>query len=192
VSYLPTNLQQLLFAAPCLPFTFALAVVLALGLLELLALGLGLGSVPTSALLALLVGWFAISGLCMQAVQAALFGGYLPTLRACVQAACLSVPLAHGSARLLSRVLPSDESSAVSRSSFVGSVATMLQAPAHAGHAAQAKLHDGFGQPHYVLVEPEHEGETLAAGCEVLLVRQCGAGFRAIENPHPALSPRRT
>jgi len=56
------------------------------------------------------------------------------------------------------------------------------------GKPAQARVTDEFGTTHYVLVEPEDEGEQIASGEVVLLVRQAsGTTFGAIRNPSQAL-----
>ncbi|MDB4975791.1 MAG: hypothetical protein JWN48_4132 [Myxococcaceae bacterium] len=152
---------------------------------------LEVGGLPLLAVLVLALSWFGLAGLVLQALHLELSRGYLPVLQASALASVASVPLTRVSAGMLGRVMPKDETTAVSRASFCGRVAVMLQATAHPGHAAQAKLYDQHGQPHYVLVEPEDDHTALEAGSEVLLIHARGSRFTAIANPHRVLSPTR-
>jgi hypothetical protein len=152
---------------------------------------LHVGRVPALVVLVCALMWFGLTGLALQATVASLVGGLAPAAIAAPLALAAALPLTRATAALLGRLLPRDETSAVSRESFVGRVARMLEVAARKGEPAQAKLHDAHGQAQYVLVEPEDEGTVLEAGSEVLLVRHAGAYFTAIPNVHRALSPQR-
>ena len=52
---------------------------------------------------------------------------------------------------------------------------------------AQARLRDEHGKTHYVMVEPEFDGDELPSGTPVLLVKVDGSRFRAIAAPSEAL-----
>ena len=52
---------------------------------------------------------------------------------------------------------------------------------------AQGKLKDGFGQDHYVIIEPDDDGDILKHGSKVLLVRKEGNIFFAIANTNEFL-----
>ena len=58
---------------------------------------------------------------------------------------------------------------------------------AQTGSPAEGRLTDEHGQSHYVMVEPDVEGERFEQGTHVLLVRMDGARFRVIRNPTDSL-----
>lgn len=148
------------------------------------------GKVPTLILLISLLTGFGLGGLTLQWLAASLLGGFVSPWLASAFALLLALPFTHLTNGLFIRILPSEETSALSRANLIGCVATLLQTSASYGSPAQAKLRDKFGQTHYVLVEPEDAGAVLAAGEEILLVRDAGARFTAIRNDHAALSRR--
>jgi hypothetical protein len=147
------------------------------------------GKVPFLVLLIVACLFFGLSGLALQASAVALLGGPLPTWLASVAAVFITAPAVSLAARGIARVLPSDETEAVSRDTFVGRTAHLLAAGAAVGAPAQAKLRDVHGRAHYVLVEPDGEG-PFGPGDEVLLTEQRGAVFLAIRNDNPLLSTK--
>jgi hypothetical protein len=149
---------------------------------------LHVGRVPLLVLLVLFLLVFGLAGLFAQGVIQELTGRMLPAWIAGPAVAVAVLPVVRGAGGLLANVIPRDETSAVSVDSFVGRVATVTLGTARRGEPAQAKLRDRYGQVHYVMVEPDVEGESLAAGTAVLLVSRAGAVFRAIENPNPLLA----
>jgi hypothetical protein len=206
----------MLLRPECLPFSIALAVTAGLALLEGigLLLGAGVGHALDSVFGELpaldhLFGWlhvrklpalvvlicactcFGLSGLVLQRACLEGLGHLLAPLPAAGVALITSLPLLHLTLKVVARLVPRDETSAVARASFVGRVGLMLQADASKHAPAQAKLQDSFGQTHYLLVEPEDDEQVLAAGEEILIVRQHGSRFTAIRNTHSALSRHR-
>jgi hypothetical protein len=88
----------------------------------------------------------------------------------------------------IARLVPSDESFAVTLDSLVGRVATVLGGTARNGYPAEAKVLNQHGQTLYVMVEPDTAGAIFEAGASVLLVRQiAGTHFAGIANPRPDL-----
>jgi hypothetical protein len=138
------------------------------------------GRVPLLMLLILLLSSFGALGLLTQGIMRALFGHSAPMLAVSCVSLLLSLPLVRGSASCLGRIMPQDESSAVSTQSFVGRTATILRGRAQVSSPAEAKFNDQFGQCHYVLVEPDTAGETFESGCQVILVKTEGAVHKAI------------
>ena len=88
----------------------------------------------------------------------------------------------------LAKLIPKDETTAVSTDSFVGRVATITLGTARKGEPAQAKLTDRHGQTHYVMVEPDSEDTVFEAGDSVLLIEQAGPRFVAVANTNAALT----
>lgn len=181
-------------------FTAALVVLAGIGVLELIALMVGgslssmmdgmigempeagglawlhIGRLPFLVVLVLLLATFAISGLLLQGVVTAVFGGGLPALLASPLALLGAIPATRVAGSTLVRILPRDESAAISSSSFVGRTATLISGVASAGRAAEARFQDEFGQTHYVMVEPDAKSPSLNAGERVLLLRELGSG----------------
>lgn len=146
------------------------------------------GRVPVLMLLIVFLTVFGLTGLVIQAILLSIVGVALPAWVAGPAAFVLTLPLLRGSAALLARVLPRDETSAVHPLSFVGHTAVVIGGDARGDLPAQARLNDSFGTVHYVLVVPEDRGEVLPAGTRVLLVRKLGGGrFSAIASRNHAL-----
>lgn len=223
---------EFIFAAPNLPFTVALALMLLIALLEgvTTTLGMGLsgfldsmmpemdadidldmdadmdaadfhasgpltrmlswlriGQVPALVLLVIFLTAFGLLGLGVQSVANRLTSHLLPALPAAGAAFLLALPLVRMFGGILARVMPKDETEAVSEKSFIGLVAVVTTGKAAMGRPAQGKLTDRYGQAHYVMIEPDEAGEEFLQGAEVLLVSQHGATFKAIRNASAAL-----
>ena len=147
-----------------------------------------IGRVPILILLIVFLTVFGLAGLAVQGAIDSVFGLLLPGFVAAVPALALALPSVRLFGRAFGRVMPGVDTTAVSRETFVGAVATIIRGKARRGRPPEAKLTDRHGQTHYLLVEPDNKRDSFAAGDEVLLVRQTGSRFRAIANPHAALS----
>ncbi|MDP1893554.1 MAG: YqiJ family protein [Hydrogenophaga sp.] len=148
---------------------------------------LHVGKVPFLILLGIFLAGFSMSGYAIQAFSSALFGQLMPAWLAAVPAMLGGMSLVRGLGGLLARLVPSDETSAVSEMSLIGRAGLVVQGTARQGSAAQMKLRDMHGRTHYVLVEPDLPGETFEEGVSVLLVKKNGARYVGIRNPHPEL-----
>jgi len=146
---------------------------------------LHLGKVPILVLLVLFLAGFALAGYLIQGVALSLSGGMLPAWMAGVPAAFAGLSVTSALGGLLARVIPRDESSAVSEQTLIGRAGVVVRGIARAGLAAEAKVRDEHGRTHYVMVEPDLPDHVLQEGASVLLVRKSGAVFFCILNPHP-------
>jgi len=185
-----------IIAAPAnLPFSVALLVMLMIGAVEALGLGasavhldlhadadggdllgwLGIGRVP---LLMLLVVFLALFGLIGLAIQQ--FAGPVPLWIAVPAAAAGALPLTGFGGRGLARIMPGDETTAVSLDSLVGRRGTITIGTARRGSPAQARVADIHGQPHYVMVEPYDDDQFIGQGETVRLDRREGNIFIAV------------
>lgn len=81
----------------------------------------------------------------------------------------------------LSRLLPKNETSAISNNSFNGLVATITIGTAKQGSPAEASLTDSFNQKHYVLVTPDSDNEEFNQGQQVVLVEKKESFWLAIK-----------
>lgn len=149
---------------------------------------LHLGKVPALVLVVLLLGSFAVIGLALNLLSQAIAGFYVPPLLSIPVAFVASLPVVRFCGGALARILPKDESSAVSLDTLVGRVATLVSGTARQGNAAQAKVITEHGQTLYVMVEPDSADATFVTNDSVLLVRRLSATrFQAIRNPRPDL-----
>ncbi|MDY7098205.1 MAG: YqiJ family protein [Pseudomonadota bacterium] len=149
---------------------------------------LGLGRVPFLIWLMLLLFVFSAIGVGGQATAVALFGAPLHTALAGVLAGIAALPVNGVLTRPLARLLPQDETSAVSLDSLVRRDAEIQIGTAKRGSPARSKVLDIFGHPHFVMVEPHDPDAALGEGETVLLVRREGETFFAVRYESPLLS----
>ncbi len=149
---------------------------------------LRVGEVPAIILLIIFFSAFGALGFALQAIVHSVTGAYLPALIAVFPAFFAAMPAVRLFGGALAKVMPKEETSAVSLKSLIGRIGTITLGTASAGKPAQGKVRDEHGLEHYVMIAPDLEEETFEQGSEVLLVRSDGAVFYAIRNTHAALS----
>jgi hypothetical protein len=118
---------------------------------------------------------FGLIGLAIQQ-----FAGPLPLWIATPAAAVAALPLTGLGARGLARIMPGDETTAVSLDSLVGRRGTITIGTARRGSPAQARVSDIHGQVHYVMVEPYDDDHAIGEGDTVRLDRRNGNIFIAV------------
>lgn len=150
---------------------------------------LQLGKIPFMIWLATLLSAFSFFGFLIQSVAHGVTGSHLAPWLAGVAAFVGSLPIARVVGAGLARVLPSDETTAVSELTFVGRTAVITLGTARHGQPAQARLKDEHGQAHYVMVEPQNEFDTFVTGTPVLLLEKHGATFTALPADAQAMTP---
>lgn len=147
------------------------------------------GRVPALMVLIVFLSAYGLLGLAVQAVALQFLSASLPAWIAGFVVLMPALPATRFSVALLARIMPRDETSAVSPESFIGHTAIVTGGDARSGFPAQARLQDRFGTYHYFLIEPEDAAEVLPQGSWVLLVRKLPGGrFSAIPNPNPVLT----
>ncbi len=184
-----------LLAPENLPFAVALLLMLMIGAVEALGLGigaagvdahadadadllawLGFGRIPLLMTLVVLLALFGLVGIAGQQLAAALLGAPLSPWIAAPAALVAALPLTGISARGLARILPRDETTAISLEDLVGRRATVTVGTARQGSPARASVRDRHGQVHYVMAEPT-DGQAVGEGGTLLLVRREGEIF---------------
>lgn len=210
--------MEILTAPANLPFTVALAIVLLLGVLEIIGLMIGGasaigidgpdldapaidadGDLDAGEIFSQILGWlhvgqipvtilaiawlfnFGVAGLLLQSIIQSLSGRMMPTLIATIIAFFISLPATRISGGVLKKILPRDETEAVSSESFLGCEARITTGTAKRGRPAEARLRDRFGRTHYVMVEPENDEEVFVSGSPVLILKRNGDVFRVME-----------
>jgi len=148
---------------------------------------LHLGKVPALVLLLLFLTGYTVFGYGLQMVSRMLLGSYLPAWLAGLLAVPPGMATVRGLGALVASIIPRDETSSVSEQSLLGRVGVIVGGVAKRGLAAQARVKDGHGRSHYLMVEPDLDGDVLDEGTQVLIVRKAGAFYRCIANPHPSL-----
>ncbi|MDT7533855.1 DUF1449 family protein [Sphingobium sp. SA2] len=143
---------------------------------------LGFGRLPLLALIAIFLAMVGMIGLTGQRLALDFIGTLLTPWIAVPGALLAALPATGLAARLLAPLLPRDHTTAVSLDMLVGSPAQIVTGRASAGSPARARVEDHHGQAHYVMVEPDNDGQSLAEGEAILLVRRDGPLFRAISH----------
>lgn len=92
----------------------------------------------------------------------------------------ITLILTHYVGSALARIMPNNDTAAVSTSTFIGKAAKITIGTASSGNAAEALLIDDFNQKHYIMVEPEFQNEYLPQGTEVVIVEKLDGTWLAI------------
>lgn len=147
-----------------------------------------IGKVPVLILLAAFMLGFGLSGLIVQETSQSILGLYLWPILVAIPAFMIALPTTRYLGLSIAKIMPKEETDAVSRATFVGAVATIIRGEAELGKPAEAKLKDVNGTTHYILVEPDQSGLKFAQGNQVLLVKKSGSIFKAVINTNPVLA----
>ncbi|MCH4293191.1 YqiJ family protein [Shewanella sp. 3B26] len=138
-----------------------------------------LNRLPLLIWLVLAMTCFVIAGFTLNFLFSGVLGYFLPTW--------MSVPLALLAAALgcrylgspLARLLPKNETSAVSIDDLSGCIATITLGRAVKGNPSEALVRDRYQQKHYVLVEPDEQESEFIQGTQVVLLRREGRVWAA-------------
>ena len=149
---------------------------------------LHVGRVPILVLLVLFLMGFALTGFALNLVVHRFLGTWVPPLLSVPLAFFATLPMVRILGAGLARVVPQDETYAVSFDSLIGRIATIVGGTARLGYPAQARVTNEHGQNIYVMVEPETDGITFGNGERILLKKQIsGSRFVGEINPWPDL-----
>jgi hypothetical protein len=210
--------QIVLFAAETWPFTVATFLMLLIAIVEGIAMVVGanlsewfqhalpdpwdavhgpfdrmlgwlhVGRVPVLVLLVLFLAGFALTGFALNMVAHRFLGAWLAPLISVPLAFFATLPMVRILGAGLARLIPQDQTFAVSFESLIGRVATIVSGTARPGYPAQARVANEHGQNIYVMVEPDADGVTFQVGERILLKKQIsGSRFAAVVNPWPDL-----
>lgn len=135
------------------------------------------GKVPILILFVIFLSSFGMAGFFIQSLWMNITGVLLPTYIASVPALMVSFPIVRYLGKGVSKIMPTEETSALSEDSFIGKVATITIGKARKNNPAEARFDDEYGQTHYVMVAPDIDGEEFEAGDKVLIIEQNGSLF---------------
>jgi hypothetical protein len=211
---------DILLAPDVRPFAVAAAIMLALGIIELLTSLVGLsigelvgkdialegdshnilggaflwlntGRLPLLILLVLALGVFSIEGFLLQGIAHSV-GTTVPVSIAALAATAGSIPVIRTASRGIARIIPRDETYAVSDADFVGKVAVVAIGPLDQGLPGRVRLKDVFGNWHSVAARASHDSNALPVGTSVLLVDRDAKSFIAISAPVDLIAQRQS
>ncbi|MBD5781012.1 DUF1449 family protein [Pelagicoccus sp. NFK12] len=149
---------------------------------------LKLGRVPFVFTFILFLFLFSVVGLYGQMALFELSGSRLHWFLASGGAFVVTLPLLRFGNGILEKVLPKDETAAISASTFIGRMATIVIGSATHERAAEAKVVGPDGKTHYVNVVADNEGKVFTQGDHLLIVGRRTEGiFTVIENKNPLL-----
>src|SRR5258707_3705452 len=211
---------DILLAPDVRPFAIAAAIMVALGGIELLTtlvgfsisqivgdgvsvdadshqgldglfLWISAGRLPLLMLIILALGIFSIGGFLLQGIAHSV-GTAVPVSIAALMAAAASVPVIRSTSRGLARIIPRDETYAVSDADFVGKVALVSVGPLDQGLPGRVRLKDVFGNWHTVAARASRDSAPLPVGASVLLVDRDARSFVAISAPADLIAQQRS
>lgn len=145
------------------------------------------GEVPFLMLFIVFLTVFGLLGLTIQSIALEYIGALLPGFVAAALVFFASMPFVRMFGGLLAKIIPKDETDAVSEDSLIGRTANITLGKASKGSPAQAKLQDQHGTTHYILVEPDLDNVEFTQGTSVILVSRAGSVFKAITNTSDVL-----
>jgi hypothetical protein len=213
-------LTDILLAPDVRPFAVAAAIMMALGGIELLATLIGFsiselvgkevavdsdsgnglgglflwinaGRLPLLILIILALGVFSIAGFFLQGLAHGV-GISIPVAMATIAAAGFSLPVIRVSSRGIARIIPRDETYAVSEADFVGHVAEVSIGPLDQGLPGRVRLKDVFGNWHSLVARASPDSAPLPVGASVLLVDRDAKSFIAISAPADLIAQQRS
>ena len=138
------------------------------------------GRTPVLILLILFLFSFGAGGLVVQYTAGRLFGSLWPGIVAAGPALVIALGFVKVAGGVIGRLIPSDETEAVSMDSLIGREATIVIGRAEYDKPAQAKLKDEFGKSHYVMIKPAEQGLVFLTGQKVLVIDREDSVFTAV------------
>lgn len=149
---------------------------------------LKLGRVPFVFTFILFLFLFSQIGLVGQQILQDLGIGRLHWAIASPATFVATLPLLRIGNGILEKVLPKDETAAISSDTFVGRMATVVIGTVTSARAAEAKVVGPDGKTHYIQVIADNEGKVFKQGDHLLIVSKRTDGlFSVIENKNPLL-----
>lgn len=138
----------------------------------------GIGRIPFLMWLVLFLGVFGALGLGLQQLVTALTGGPGSNLLMAPLTAVAALPPTAAAARVIGRVLPGLETTAIDRDELIGLYAEISIGTARTDSPARASVTDVHGQAHQIMVEPDTADQIFRTGEKILLVKREGEIFK--------------
>ena len=136
------------------------------------------GKIPLFVWLIIFLTIYSLSGFILQSIffeiTHTMLSGWI------ISPACLflCMPLVRFSAKLITKILPQDETTAIHSNDLIGLTGVIILGEARANYPAEAKVTDIHGLTHYVLVEPKNQ-DVFTTGQSVVLTQKTKVGYQA-------------
>jgi len=140
------------------------------------------GRVPMLIVVITWLAAFAASGFVIQTLATHLWTA-LPALAASLVAFLLAAPATRFTTRLVSRIVPRDETYVVTNDDLVGRVAEVTLGPLDQGPAGRVKVRDAHGNWHFLMAKAAEGHAPVPTGTQVLLVDRKDSTFLVIPAP---------
>jgi membrane protein implicated in regulation of membrane protease activity len=140
---------------------------------------LNAGRVPLLVLMMAAIACFTIVGMVVQIFAMHLFAP-LPTAIAVGLAIAAAIPGTRWTSRLVSWVIPRDETYAINDEDLIGRVGIVTLGPVVEGASARAKVQDKYGNWHFPRVTPGAAGLSIPEGASILIVDKVGGEYTVI------------
>jgi hypothetical protein len=140
------------------------------------------GGVPVLILLMIFLGFFAVNGFVLQLVARGVWMP-LPALIASIAALLVAIPESRATTRLVSRLVPRDETYVIDPADFVGRLAEVTVGPLDQGLPGRVRIKDRYGNWHTLRAKAAADSSSIPIGAEVLLVDTVSNVFIAIVAP---------
>jgi len=140
-----------------------------------------LDRMPLLVWLILLLSNFAISGYSLNYLSINLIGSVFSTDLTYISAIILAIFLTRLSGGVVARVIPQNESAAISSMYFNGEIARITIGTARKNSPAEAVLTDKFKQKHYVMVAPDEPQTEFTQGQQIVLVEKLATHWIGIK-----------
>ncbi len=135
------------------------------------------GRVPVIMLLIIFLFVFGVIGLLIQLFTGSIFNQFIVIIPAML----ISLPILRVCTIFLAKIMPNDESTAISLVTLVGNIAEITIGTSKIGMKAEAKVKDGYGKIHYVFVEPITDTEYKQGTKVVLVEHISNRDFKCVE-----------
>lgn len=140
---------------------------------------LNAGRVPLLVLMMAAVACFAVVGMVVQIVAMHLVAP-LPIAAAVAIAVAAAVPGTRWTSRLVSWIIPRDETYALAGEDLIGRVGIVTLGPVVEGAAARAKVQDKYGNWHFPRIAPGAAGLSIPEGASILIIDKVGGHYTVI------------
>lgn len=143
---------------------------------------LNVGRVPFLILLILALAVFSVIGFGLQGIAGS-SGGTLSAWIAVPVALAASVPVLRVTSRGLARIIPRDESYAITADDLVGAIGEVTLGPLDSGLPGQVRVLDRHGNAHVVRARAAEGEPAMGQGSRVLLIDRADSVFLAMPVP---------
>lgn len=130
------------------------------------------GGLPLGVWFIMFLTYFGLFGIYLREAIKYFTGFELNMYIAVPIALIVIAPMLRGTSFYLSKILPKDETYAVSKNTYLESLAEIVTGTARINYPAEAKLVDIHGQIHFIMVEPIRENESFKEGEKVYILKE--------------------